>query len=92
MGRPFWGQIEIVKLLLANNAKVNIQNNKGETPLDSASAEWSKVQFIIGLVGGFLKIEVDMEAVKTGRPKAAEILRTNGGKPGSGLNNTTSDK
>ena len=91
-GAAFLGQIEIVKLLLANNAKVNVQNNKGETPLDSASAEWSKVQFIIGLVSGFLKIEVDMEAVKTRRPKAAEILRTNGGKPGSGLNNTTSDK
>jgi len=81
----FFGETEVVELLLDNNANINIQNNKGETPLDNASTEWSKVQFAIGLVGGFFKIDVDMEAAKAGRPEAAEILRGHGAKPGSEL-------
>ena len=81
----FFGETEIVELLLENNANINIQNNKGETPLDNASAEWSKVQFAIGLVGGFFKINVDMEAAKAGRIEVAKILRDHGGKPGSEL-------
>jgi ankyrin repeat protein len=82
----FFGETEVVELLLENNANINLQNNKGETPLDNASAEWSKVQFALGLVGGFFKIDVDMEAAKTGRMEAAIILRAKGGKRGSGLN------
>ena len=77
-GAAFLGQVEIVKLLLENKAEVNVRNNKGETPLDSASAEWSKVQFIVGIIAGYLKVEVDTEAVKTGRPKVVEILQAAG--------------
>ena len=81
----FFGETEIVELLLENNAKINTQNNKGETPLDNASTEWSKVQFALGLVAGFFKIDVDMEDAKSGRIEAAKILRNRGGKPGSEL-------
>jgi hypothetical protein len=81
----FFGETEIVELLLENNAKINTQNNKGETPLDNASTEWSKVQFTLGLVGGFFKIDVDMETAKSGRMEVVKILRNHGGKPGSEL-------
>ena len=81
----FFGETEIVELLLENNAKINTQNNKGETPLDNASTEWSKVQFALGLVGGFFKIDVDMETAKSGRMEVVKILRNHGGKPGSEL-------
>jgi len=70
---------------LDNNANINMQNHKGETPLDNTSEDWSKVQFAIGLVGGFFKIDVDMEAAKAGRMEAVKILRDHGAKPGSEL-------
>ena len=79
----FFGETEVVELLLDNNAKVNIQNYKGETPLDNTSEDWSKVQFAVGLVGGFFKIDVDMEAAKSGRIEVVKILREHGGKPGT---------
>jgi hypothetical protein len=79
----FFGETEVVELLLENNANINTQNNKGETPLDNASTEWSKVQFAVGLVGGFFKIDVDMEAAKAGRMEVVKILREHGGRPGS---------
>ena len=79
----FFGETEVVELLLENNANINTQNNKGETPMDNASTEWSKVQFAIGLVGGFFKIDVDMEAAKAGRMEVVKILREHGGRPGS---------
>ena len=79
-GAAFLGQVRIVKLLLENKAEVNVRNNKGETPLDSASAEWSKVQFIVGIIAGYLKVEVDTETVKAGRPKVVEILQAAGAK------------
>ena len=60
-----------------------MQNHKGETPLDNTSKVWSKVQFAIGLVGGFFKVDVDMEAAKSGRIEVVEILREHGGKPGT---------
>ena len=80
----FFGETEVVELLLDNNANINMQNYKGQTPLDNTSEDWSKVQFAIGLVGGFFKIDVDMEAAKSGRMEVVKILRDHGGKPGSG--------
>ena len=84
-GAAFLGQVAIVELLVENKAEVNACNNKEETPLDIASADWSKIEFIVGIIAGFLKIEVNKEAVKAGRPKVVEILRTAGGKPSSEL-------
>ena len=81
----FFGETEIVELLLENNADINTQNHKGQTPLDNTSEDWSKVQFAIGLVAGFFKVDVDMEAAKAGRMEALKILRDRGGKPGSDL-------
>ena len=81
----FFGETEVVELLLDSNATINTQNRKGETPLDNASTEWSKVQFALRLVGGFFKIDVDMEAAKAGRMEVVKILGDRGGKPGSDL-------
>ncbi|HBU60123.1 MAG TPA: hypothetical protein DEB48_09805, partial [Verrucomicrobiales bacterium] len=81
----FFGETGIVELLLENNADINSQNHKGQTPLDNTSEDWSKVQFAIGLVAAFFKVDVDMEATKAGRMETIKILRERGGKPGSEL-------
>jgi ankyrin repeat protein len=85
-GAAFLGQVEVVRVLLANDADPNIRNDKGETSLDTASAAWSEeLQGIVGFIAGFLQIQVDMGAVKSGRPKVAAILRSSGGKLGFAL-------
>ena len=81
----FFGETGIVELLLENNADINSQNHKGQTPLDNTSEDWSKVQFAIGLVAAFFKVDVNMEAAKAGRMETIKILRERGGKPGSEL-------
>ena len=68
---------------MENNADINTQNHKGQTPLDNTSEDWSKVRFAIGLVAGFFKVDVDMEATKAWRMETIKILRERGGKPGS---------
>ena len=82
----FFGQVEVVKILVENGADVNARNDLGETPLDSASPPWNLItQGTVGLVAGIYKIRVDMAAVKAGRPTVIEILRENGGKAGKDL-------
>jgi ankyrin repeat protein len=85
-GAAFLGHAETVKILLDNGANPNSQNNKGETPLDTASLEWDQIKGFVRLAAGFLQIQVDMDAVKAGRPKAAAHLRAAGGKVRSDLN------
>ena len=54
--------------------------------MDVSSAEWNEeLQGIVGFIADFLKIKVDTEAVKTGRPKVAAILRAHGAKLGSAM-------
>ena len=79
-GAAFLGHVETVELLLAKGANANTQNAKGETPLDTASFEWNQIRGIVELIAGILQIQVDMDAVKAGRPKVAKILRAAGGK------------
>jgi len=86
LGAAFLGRVEAVKLLLDKGAKPNLRNQKGETSLDASSAEWNEeLRGIVGFIADFLKIKVDMEAVETGRPKVAAILRSNGAKLGSAM-------
>ena len=78
-GRPlhaaaFLGHTETVDLLIQEGADVNARNKKGETPLDSLTAHWRVTQFVAAL----LRIEIDEEEVKSGRPKTAELLRQHG--------------
>ena len=86
LGAAFLGRVEAVNLLLAEGADPNIRNEKGETPLDVSSGEWDdRMKRLAGLLAIVMKIEIDMETVKTGRLKVAKILRAKGGKLGSGL-------
>ena len=71
---------------LDNGANPNAQNNKGETPLDTAAVDWDQIKGFVRLAAGFLQIQVDMDAVKDGRPKAAAHLRAAGGKLRTDLN------
>ena len=84
-GAAFLGQAKVVELLLKNKADPNARNDKGETPLDGASIAWGQIEDIVGLVAGFLQVDVDREAVRTGRPQVVEILRASDGKLGSEL-------
>ena len=68
----FLGRAEIAKLLIQKGADVNAKNQKGETASDSTAFDWQTTQFVAGFL---LKIEVDEEAVNTGRAKIAELLR-----------------
>ena len=70
-GAAFFGQTEVVELLIQNGANTYAKHESGDTPYDSAHADWETTQFIAGL----LQIEVDREKVKSGRIKIAGILR-----------------
>ena len=85
-GAAFLGNLNIARLLLDNEAKVNARSLKGETPLDSCSSPWGEeIKGIIGFIGGVLELKVDMEKAETGRPKIASLLKQKGGLPGKQL-------
>ncbi|SVC18999.1 uncharacterized protein METZ01_LOCUS271853, partial [marine metagenome] len=65
-----------------NKADLNIVNNKGETPLDSAAHGWDEIQGIMQIVGGILQMEIDLDRAKAGRPKIVDLLKENGGRSG----------
>ena len=85
-GAAFLGNLNIAKLLLDNEAKVNARSQRGETPLDSCSPPWGEeTKGIIGFIGGMLELKVDMETAETGRPKIAALLKEKGGLAGKQL-------
>ena len=72
--------------MLKHEAKVNARSNKGETPLDTVSAEWSEeAKGILQFIAGILELEVDAAQVKVNRPKIAALLRKQGGLTGQQL-------
>ena len=82
-GAAFLGQRDAVKLLLDNGADVNARNNNGETPLDTSAAEWNdEIQGFVQFIAGALQIDIDLDEVRTGRPRAAALLRERGGRHG----------
>ena len=72
----FFGHTEIVKSLLAAGADVTAQNQRGETALDTVDDAWSEpLEGIYQAIGGALQLELDLERIKTARPKIAGLLR-----------------
>lgn len=69
----FLGRAATANLLIRHGAAVDARNNAGETPLQSSKVDWGTTEFIAGL----LKIDLDEEAVQTGRQKCAVLLRRN---------------
>ncbi len=85
-GAAFLGRTDVVKLLLDGKASVNIRNNEGDTPLDGSSAEWNdRLQGMVRFIATIVRVKVDVEDVKTGRPHVAALLRKRGGKMGADL-------
>jgi hypothetical protein len=79
----FFGHTEVVKALVAKEADVNIRNQRSETPLDTVSAPWSaELEGAYQAIGGALKLELDLENIKSVRPKIASLLAKNGGRSG----------
>lgn len=82
-GAAFLGQRDAVELLLDSGADVNARNNNGETPLDTSAAEWNdEIQGFVQFIAGALQIDIDLDEVRTGRPRAAALLRERGGRHG----------
>ena len=75
-GAAFLGKTSLVEFLLANGANVNARNQAGQTALQSAADPWNEeLEGMITFVGAILETKFDIEAVKEGRPKAAQLLR-----------------
>ena len=82
----FFGHPETLRLLIGKGADVNVRNNEGQTPLDTVAGPWSpELKGIYSAIADALKMEVDLERVKTMRPVVAEILREHGGKTADDL-------
>ncbi|MEA1952743.1 MAG: ankyrin repeat domain-containing protein [Planctomycetota bacterium] len=74
----FFGHIKIVKALLAKRADVNIRNERSETPLDTVKGAWSEeLEGIYQAIGKYLKLDLDLEKIKSARPKIAALLAKN---------------
>ena len=72
----FFGHTEIVKSLLAAGADVNARNQRGETALDTVDDAWSEpLEGIYQAVAGALQLDLDLERIKTARPKITGLLR-----------------
>ena len=87
-GRADSGDIEIdlVELLLENKADINSRTGQDQTPLGTVAPKWtSGIRQITRFYARVLKLEIDVEAIKTARPRITTLLRLNGGKLGSEL-------
>ena len=76
----FFGHPEMVKLLLEKGADVKLKNNKGEAALDTVAGAWSpQLEGVYRFIGGLLKVQLDLERIKSARPQIAALLREHGG-------------
>ncbi|MDE0506064.1 MAG: ankyrin repeat domain-containing protein, partial [Candidatus Poribacteria bacterium] len=69
-GAAFLGHADTARLLLNNGADVNAENYEGVTPLNAAYVDWETTKAI----AGYLQIDVDEEAVESGRTRIIELF------------------
>jgi len=82
----FLGKVELVELLLEHKAEINSRNGQDETALGTVAPKWnSGVRQVTRSYARLLQLEIDVEAIKSARPRIATMLRLNGGKLGSEL-------
>ncbi len=85
-GAAFLGQFDMVELLLENKADINSRNGQDETALGTVAPKWtSGIRQITRFYARVLKLEIDLEAIKSARPRITTLLRLNGGKLGAEL-------
>ncbi|MCP4452460.1 MAG: hypothetical protein GY809_13445, partial [Planctomycetes bacterium] len=66
----------IVKSQLDAGANVNLRNQRGETAPDTVDDAWSEPrEGSYEAMRGYLQLELDLERIKTARPKIAGLLR-----------------
>jgi hypothetical protein len=71
----FFCRTETVKLLLNKGTDVNAKNIRAETPLDTVAAEWSQeLEGLYKWIAELLQLQLDIERIKTTRPKIASML------------------
>ena len=71
----FMCEFEIAQLLLEKGASPSVKNDRGETPIDIVSSEWSDglSRFYAG-VGRSLGLNLDLEEIQNARPRMAKLL------------------
>ena len=87
-GAAFLGHADIARLLIDNGADVNVENYEGDTPLNAAYVDWGTTEWI----AGFLQIDVDEEAVESGRTRVVELLNQYDAKLGEGNSDSRGDE
>ena len=82
----FLCRTEMVKYLLENGASVNKRSDRGERPVDTATASWND-----GLAGFYKAISdgaglnLDLEEIERLRPEMVKLLNDYSGEPEDGL-------
>ena len=71
---------ETVRMLVEKGASVGARNHQGQTALDIISPAWSpSVKGMYDLIAATLRIPLDINRIKTGRPQVAAFLRETSG-------------
>ena len=82
----FFGHRDIVELLLKNKVDVNATNKEGRTPLDTVAVPWnSNLEGVYQFLSELLKVQVDLDRIKSVRPEIVKLLREHGAKRASDL-------
>ena len=77
-GAAFLGHAEMLDLLLQRGADPGLRSKRGETPRDSAKADWGATKFIADIVRIPLRAREDLEG---GRAECRQLLARSSGEP-----------
>ena len=81
----FLCRMDFVKLLLAEGASLTKRNDRNELPVDVVSGKWSEpLAGFYRTISDGVDLELDLEKIRQGRPKIAELLREHAREKGDG--------